>query len=53
MIPDQYIPTGETFSLLDLTEGGSYSLRAEACDGDDSWEAIGVVMDQDKEWIVQ
>jgi hypothetical protein len=53
VIPGQFIPNGETFTLIDLTEGGSYSLRAEACEGDGSWEAIGVVMDQDKEWTVQ
>jgi hypothetical protein len=53
VIPNQYIPSGDTYTLLDLTEGASYSLRVEACDTDDSWEELGIVMDEDKEWIVQ
>jgi hypothetical protein len=53
VIPGQYIPDGETYTLLDLTEGGSYSLRVEACDSNNSWEELGIVMDEDKEWIVQ
>jgi hypothetical protein len=53
VIPNQYIPTGDTYTLLDLTEGVSYSLRVEACNTDDSWEQLGIVMDEDKEWTVQ